>query len=819
VDDPNAVELGVKFTSDVSGFITGIRFYKGSQNTGTHTGSLWSASGTLLATATFTGESSSGWQQANFSAPVAIAAGATYVASYHTTSGFYAGDSQFFANSGVDRAPLHALSNAAGGGDGIYVYRSGGAFPNSTYQATNYWVDVVFNTMQVTIAPTTLSISGTISPSSGGSGATVTLSGTSTASATADGSGNYSFSGLSNGSYSVTPVNPGFTFTPSNQNVTLNGVNATGVNFTAAQPTFTVSGSISPATGSSGTTIALSGTVSGAVVSSGAKSTATVTTRSSGSFTFIGVVAGTYTITPTNSAFTFSPASQTVTVNGGNLTGVNFTAISVSPTTYAVSGVLSPATGGAGAAVVLSGVASGTTTANSSGSYSFPGLANGTYAVTPSNAGYSFNPTTQAVTISNANVSGVNFTVSVAAATYTVSGSITPASLGAGVAVMLSGPGSATTTADSSGNYSFTALANGSYTVTPSSTKAAFSPLSQTVTVSGANVSGVSFTATGTAGQLSSAWTVLHRPGDGSNSEQENYQPGNVNVVGGQLVMTEQQGTNVATGQYFQNDAPSGNFISCAGGGSNSYTCTSQYSSGAVIWSSFNTQYGDIQVSMKMAQGWPAIWMLGSNCQTTFVTTPDNGGTCNWNAVGSGEIDIAEGYNMSPGAGSVHGNIYESGVSNPACVFSGISDPTQNYHVYELNWTSRGMTWYVDGAAQCSSNANVPDHMFLIINQAIGGIEGGNPTGYSYPNSGSVEWVKVCSTTCSNGTTSAAASNGTFWDDFSGTSSLSQLLVPNSIRINPKQENERESFAAPGRSEPFAGPNHLDAKLQSIAKK
>ena len=40
--------------------ITGVRFYKGPNNTGTHTGTLWSADGTQLATGTFTGESTPG---------------------------------------------------------------------------------------------------------------------------------------------------------------------------------------------------------------------------------------------------------------------------------------------------------------------------------------------------------------------------------------------------------------------------------------------------------------------------------------------------------------------------------------------------------------------------------------------------------------------------------------------------------------------------------------------------------------------------------------------------------------------------------------
>ena len=72
----------MKFRADQAGFITGIRFYKGSGNTGTHTGSLWTSTGTRLATVTFTGETATGWQQANFATPVAVTAGTTYVASY-----------------------------------------------------------------------------------------------------------------------------------------------------------------------------------------------------------------------------------------------------------------------------------------------------------------------------------------------------------------------------------------------------------------------------------------------------------------------------------------------------------------------------------------------------------------------------------------------------------------------------------------------------------------------------------------------------------------------------------------------------------------
>src|SRR5262249_9803735 len=121
-NDPNAVELGVRFRADQSGSITGIRFYKAAANAGTHVGNLWSNSGTLLATATFTNEASSGWQQVNFATPVSIAANTTYVASYHTNTGNYSVNGAYFATAGVDNGPLHALANGVDGANAVYAY-------------------------------------------------------------------------------------------------------------------------------------------------------------------------------------------------------------------------------------------------------------------------------------------------------------------------------------------------------------------------------------------------------------------------------------------------------------------------------------------------------------------------------------------------------------------------------------------------------------------------------------------------------------------------------------------------------------------------
>lgn len=157
--DPAAVELGTRFRSDVSGTITAIRFYKAPLNTGTHTGRLWTNTGTLLATVTFTNETASGWQQANLPAPVAINANTTYLVSYHAPNGHYTGTDAFFSTS-LDRAPLHGLRDGVDGPNGVYRYGTGGVFPTDTYLAEGYWVDVVFSDGPIvdSTAPTITSV-------------------------------------------------------------------------------------------------------------------------------------------------------------------------------------------------------------------------------------------------------------------------------------------------------------------------------------------------------------------------------------------------------------------------------------------------------------------------------------------------------------------------------------------------------------------------------------------------------------------------------------------------------------------------------------
>jgi hypothetical protein len=148
-------------------------------------------------------------------------------------------------------------------------------------------------------------------------GVRINLTGTATANSTTDASGKYSFEALVNGSYTMVPSLAGYTFSPASNAVTISGVNVTGINFSE--------------TANASASSSLSGTVSGAVSQnvtitlSGANTGSTVT-DASGNFSFSGLVAGSYTVTPSLAGYTFSPASNTVTtISGGNVAVSNFT--------------------------------------------------------------------------------------------------------------------------------------------------------------------------------------------------------------------------------------------------------------------------------------------------------------------------------------------------------------------------------------------------------------------------------------------------------------------------------------------------------------
>ena len=140
--EDNPVELGVKFITSRAGAVEGIRFFSATHASGEYTGHLWDAHGNLLASATFSNVTPNGWQEVLFSAPVTIEPGVVYIASYHNPAGAYTATSGGLA-AAVSNGSLTILGNDTEGGNGVYNYNGG--FPAQTFNASNYWVDVIFS--------------------------------------------------------------------------------------------------------------------------------------------------------------------------------------------------------------------------------------------------------------------------------------------------------------------------------------------------------------------------------------------------------------------------------------------------------------------------------------------------------------------------------------------------------------------------------------------------------------------------------------------------------------------------------------------------
>ncbi|WP_147268693.1 DUF4082 domain-containing protein [Sphaerisporangium album] len=175
------LELGTRFKAARNGEVAGIRFYKPASERGTHRGSLWDSKKKLLAKVTFTGETSSGWQQAMFDRPVPVVAGRTYTVSYHTNNGGYV------ASAGVFDRPVTA--GPLTGQAGVFAAVRDASYPSRVHpKRVSYWVDVIFRhrewrrhrpgerpTVSPTEAPSTTG--PTSSPTATGPEATPTLTG------------------------------------------------------------------------------------------------------------------------------------------------------------------------------------------------------------------------------------------------------------------------------------------------------------------------------------------------------------------------------------------------------------------------------------------------------------------------------------------------------------------------------------------------------------------------------------------------------------------------------------------------------------------
>jgi len=141
-EDRAAVEVGMRFSSSRDAEVVGAQVYKAARaasRTPTQA-SLWNGNGRRLARVDLPATSGTGWVTARFSEPVSIKADKTYTVSVYAPRGRYAATRQGFRND-IRR---NGLTAPGGDENGVYRYGTGGGFPQSTWNAANYFVDVVF---------------------------------------------------------------------------------------------------------------------------------------------------------------------------------------------------------------------------------------------------------------------------------------------------------------------------------------------------------------------------------------------------------------------------------------------------------------------------------------------------------------------------------------------------------------------------------------------------------------------------------------------------------------------------------------------------
>ncbi|MBD7958560.1 DUF4082 domain-containing protein [Microbacterium sp. Sa4CUA7] len=141
-DDSQAVELGLRFTPSVDGFVSGVRFFKGPTNTGIHLGRLWSGDGHELGRVEFGDETATGWQTARFDAPVAVTAGTGYVVSYSAPQGGYSFDAAYWPYRARPSVPVGVIPGVGEASPGVFGHV--GQFPAQAWGEANYYVDAIF---------------------------------------------------------------------------------------------------------------------------------------------------------------------------------------------------------------------------------------------------------------------------------------------------------------------------------------------------------------------------------------------------------------------------------------------------------------------------------------------------------------------------------------------------------------------------------------------------------------------------------------------------------------------------------------------------
>jgi sugar lactone lactonase YvrE len=226
---------------------------------------------------------------------------------------------------------------------------------------------------------------------------------------------------------------------------------------------------------------------------------ATLTSGADGTFDFAGLPDGTYTVTPSLSGYTFTPASKQLTISGSDVTSLSFAASGAS---YTLSGTITYNSAALqGVTVAVSGSSTTSTATDASGAFSFS-LPAGSYTLTPTLGGYTFNPTSVSSTSLSGNWTGNNFIASKIVSGYAVSGTVTSGGAAlSGVTVSYTGTASGSATTDANGAYSFT-LPNGSYTLKPSLSGYVLTPTTLSVTVNSSAVADNNFVGLQTHGKV-----------------------------------------------------------------------------------------------------------------------------------------------------------------------------------------------------------------------------------------------------------------------------------------------------------------------------
>ncbi len=132
-------EMGTRFTSTVNGQITAIRFYKATGETGAHTGRIWNAARTQLASVVFSGETASGWQEQALASPLSINANTEYMVSVNTGNRYYV----YTYDGLLSQITNGNLRTIADGSNGRFT-TTVGTYPASTFRNINYFRDIVF---------------------------------------------------------------------------------------------------------------------------------------------------------------------------------------------------------------------------------------------------------------------------------------------------------------------------------------------------------------------------------------------------------------------------------------------------------------------------------------------------------------------------------------------------------------------------------------------------------------------------------------------------------------------------------------------------